>query len=295
MKAHLTLVSSSARPLTENDLSAAQAALEAKGARSASPVWLQQGIAADIEFDDQDPAHLRSALAFDGIDWAVTFEGMRRKSVLVADMDSTMIEIETLDLMAAELGFGDAVAEITARSMNGELDFADALRERVAILEGLPADDAMQTVMDRVTYTPGGKTTVGTMRANGAYCALVSGGFTFTTQSVHAVLGFNEHRANDLLVEDGKLTGKVAEPIVARDTKLITVRELCEKQGVGLADACTVGDGANDLDMLCATGLGVAYYGKPVVRAEASFRIDHTDLSTLLFYQGYNRDEFIEG
>lgn len=295
MNAFLTIVAPSSRPLTDSDLSQTQSALEDAGAAADSPVWLQSGIAADIPFDAADPGRLRSVLEIEGRDWAVTFLGARRKAVLVADMDSTMIEIETLDTLAAELGLGEAVTEITRRSMNGELDFAAALRERVAMLAGFPADHAMQTVMERVTYTPGGKVAVSTMRANGAYCALVSGGFTFTTEAVHAALGFHTHRANVLEIEDGKLTGKVAEPIVARDTKLITVRELCGKQGVGLEDACTVGDGANDLDMLRASGLGVAYRGKPIVRAEASFRIDHTDLSTLLFYQGYSRDEFVGG
>jgi len=293
MNAYLTIAAPPSRPLTEADLSKAQAALAAAGAETGSPIWLEPGRAADIPFDAADPAGLRAELSFDGLDWAVTCQGARRKAVLVADMDSTMIEIETLDTLAAELGLGEAVAEITNRSMNGELDFAAALRERVAMLAGYPAAHAIQTVMDRVTYTPGGKVAVATMRANGAYCALVSGGFTFTTETVHAALGFHEHRANVLEIADGKLTGTVAEPIVARDTKLITVRELCERQGVGLEDACTVGDGANDLDMLRATGLGVAYYGKPIVRAAASFRIDHTDLSTLLFYQGYSRDEFV--
>ncbi len=295
MNAFMTLVAPSSRPLTEADLSKAQAALAAAGAVTDFPIWLEAGKAVDIPFDAPDPAGLRAKLSFDGLDWAVTYQGRRRKAVLVADMDSTMIEIETLDTLAAELGLGDAVAEITNRSMNGELDFASALRERVAMLAGYPSAHAIQTVMDRVTYTPGGKVAVATMRGNGAYCALVSGGFTFTTETVHAALGFHEHRANVLEIADGKLTGTVAEPIVARDTKLITVREMCGKQGVGLEDACTVGDGANDLDMLRATGLGVAYYGKPVVRAAASFRIDHTDLSTLLFYQGYSRDEFLGG
>lgn len=293
MNAYLTLVAPASRPLGETDLSEAQAALDNLGASPDAPTWLQPGKAADIPFEAVDPGRIRSVLDFEDLDWAVTFLGARRKAVLVADMDSTMIEIETLDTLAAELGLGEAIAEITRRSMNGELDFAAALRERVAMLAGYPADHAIETVMNQVTYTPGGKVAVATMRANGAYCALVSGGFTFTTETVHAELGFHEHRANILEIDDGTLTGKVAEPIVARDTKLITVRELCERQNVGLEDACAVGDGANDLDMLRATGLGVAYYGKPIVRAEAAFRIDHTDLSTLLFYQGYSRDEFV--
>ena len=292
MQAFLTLVAPAARPLSDSDKNDAARALETKGAAVGDSRWLNPSGALEIAFEADDPDAVSSVPVPEGVDSAVTGAEHRRKKVLIADMDSTMIEIETLDTLAAELGFGEAVADITARSMNGELDFAEALRERVAMLADHPADAAIKTVMDRVTYSPGGKQTVATMRANGAYCALVSGGFTFTTETVHAALGFNEHRANVLEIRDGRLTGAVEGPIVSRDTKLETLQELCGKQGVGFEAACTVGDGANDLDMLKAAGLGVAYYGKPVVRQEARYRIDHTDLTSLLYFQGYHRDEF---
>ncbi len=292
MQAFLTLVAPAVRQLTDSDKNDAARALEATGAAVGDFRCLHDGTAAEVAFETGDLDAVLAVTVPDGVDSAVTPADRRRKKVLIADMDSTMIEIETLDTLAAELGFGEAVADITARSMNGELDFADALLERVAMLADHPVDAAIKTVMDRVTYTPGGKQTVATMRANGAYCALVSGGFTFTTEVVHSVLGFNEHRANVLEIKDGRLTGAVEGAIVSRETKLETLRELCEKQGVGLDAACTVGDGANDLDMLKAAGLGVAYYGKPVVRREARYRIDHTDLTSLLYFQGYHRDEF---
>lgn len=294
MQGFLTLVAPSARPLTDDDVSSVLRYLVISGASVGDSHWLLPDHALDVSLECEDPAQIANTVDIDGVDLAVTSSVSRRKSILIADMDSTMIEIETLDTLAAELGYGDVVADITARSMNGELDFADALRERVAMLADHPADEAMRTVMDRVTYTPGGKQTVATMRANGAYCALVSGGFTFTTEVVHGVLGFDEHRANVLGVRDGLLTGEIDGPIVSRDTKLETLKELCAKQNVGFEAACTVGDGANDLDMLQAAGLGVAYYGKPIVRQEARYRIDHTDLTSLLYFQGYHRDEFAD-
>lgn len=228
------------------------------------------------------------------LDWAVTPAGGRRKSVLVSDMDSTMIAIETLDTLASELGFGEAVAAITERSMAGELDFVESLRERVALLKGFRADSALDAVMAKVVHSPGAEIAVRTMVANGCLCALVSGGFTFTTEVVHKALGFQEHAANTLEIgPDGCFTGDLTGRIVGRDTKLEILREMCARQGVGPEAAIAIGDGANDLDMIEAAGLGVGYFPKPVVRARAAYRIEHTDMTTLLYFQGYRDDEFV--
>lgn len=293
----LTLVAPASRGLAPADADAAARLLETAGAAPGDAVWLEPGRAVDIAFGSGDReapslsgADAETALA--GIDHAVTPSANRRKRVLVADMDSTMIEIETLDTLAEALGIGAVIKEISARAMNGELDFAGALRERVAMLRGEDAEAAFAVMNNAVTYTSGGRTAVRTMVANGARCALVSGGFTATTETVHAHIGFQEHHANVLLQEDGKLTGYVREPVLGPDAKLSVMEALCHAQGVGPDMACAVGDGANDLDMLRVAGLGVGYYGKPIVRRQARYRIDHTDLETLLYYQGYHRDEF---
>jgi len=277
-------------------LDTARSRLIDAGASVGDPNWLHDGKAVDLPLNGLDLQQARViADGLEGVDTAVQSTQNRRKRVLVADMDSTMITIETLDTMADILGFGDRIREITTRSMNGELDFADALRERVAMLKGQPAASSMQSVMDQVEPTPGARMTVRTMAENGAYCALVSGGFTFTTEVVYQRLGFHEHRANDLHVDaNGLLAGTVSEPILSRHSKLDTLKELTDARGLTVEDALCVGDGANDLDMLFAAGLGVAYHGKPVVRQQARFRIDHGTMETLLYYQGYHRDEFVD-
>lgn len=294
----LTLVAPSDRGLTDADLDAAAAALSAAGAaRVGAPQWLCEGVAADLPFDGLDRAAAHAAV--DGTDALVRLDRAaqaaegRRKRMLIADMDSTMIEIETLDTIASLLGFGEAVAEITRRSMNGEIGFEESLVERVALLEGHPAEETLEQVMARVTYTQGGETLVRTMAANGARCLLVSGGFTFTTEVVHRALGFHAHKANVLEVEAGRFTGRVKGSIVGRATKRETLQALAQELKADLAEAATVGDGANDLDMLQAAGLGVGFRAKPIVRAEAPHRIDHTDLATLLYYQGYRYEEFV--
>lgn len=292
----LTLV---AAPDADTDvaLDTACSRLKAAGASLGSPVWLNDGgTAVDLGvYALPLPRAREIANALTGVDTAVQPSTNRKKRVLIADMDSTMITIETLDTLADILGFGEAVKEITNRSMNGELDFAEALRQRVAMLKGQPAEASMQAVMDQVGLTPGARMTVRTMAENGAYCALVSGGFTFTTSVVYSRIGFHEHRANDLHVDaDGRFTGTVSEPILSRHSKLETLRELTDARGLTVDDALCVGDGANDLDMLLVAGLGVAYHGKPIVRKEARFRIDHGTMETLLYFQGYHRDEFID-
>ena len=213
--------------------------------------------------------------------------------MLLADMDSTMIRQECIDELAAEAGVGDRVADITARAMNGELDFEEAIDERVGLLKGLP-ETVIQTVLaKRITYMPGGKTLLSTMKAKGAYAALVSGGFTAFTQAVAAELGFDETRANTLEVVDGQLTGRVVRPILGAEAKVSALQEITARLGLADHDVIAVGDGANDLGMLHRAGTGVALHAKPAVQAKSACRVNHGDLTALLFLQGYTRDEFV--
>ncbi len=218
----------------------------------------------------------------------------RKKTVLVADMDSTMIAQECIDELAAEAGIGDQVVEITARAMNGEIDFEDALQHRVALLKGLESAVIDTVLAERITLVPGGRALVQTMKANGGYAALVSGGFTDFTADVAAKLGFDENRANTLLHADGKLTGEVAMPILGREAKITAVNEITTRLGLTPEDVIAVGDGANDLGMLNLVGSGVAAHAKPSVQAECDIRINHGDLTALLFIQGYQKDQFVE-
>ena len=217
----------------------------------------------------------------------------RRKKMLLADMDSTMIEQECIDELADVAGVGDHVKDITARAMNGELDFEGALTERVALLKGLDASVIDTVLASRITYMPGGKTLLSTMKASGAHCVLVSGGFTAFTAQVAADLGFDENRANTLLIEDGKLTGDVARPILGRAAKVQALDEITARLGIAEADVIAVGDGANDLGMLGRAGFGVALHAKPSVAEQCDIRINHGDLTALLFLQGYSGDSFV--
>ena len=216
----------------------------------------------------------------------------RRKGLLIADMDSTIVTGETLDELADFAGLKDRIAAITRAAMNGELDFKAALRERVAMLAGLKLE-ALEKTWERVRLTPGARELVRTMAAHNATTALVSGGFTWFTGRVAALTGFAVHRANTLLDDGVALTGKVAEPIVDRDTKVATLRELATERRLRMAATLAVGDGANDLPMLLEAGLGVAFHAKPIVAAEARARVDHADLRALLFAQGYRAGEFV--
>lgn len=213
----------------------------------------------------------------------------RRKSLLIADMDSTMIGQECIDELAEMAGVGERVSLITARAMNGELDFEEALLERVGLLKGLPVSIIDEVIETRITLAPGGETLVRTMKANGAATALVSGGFTQFTGRIGHRIGFDRTRANTLLEESGKLTGDVARPILGREAKVQALREMSPDTSKAIA----VGDGANDLGMIELAGLGVALHAKPIVAAAAPQRIDHCDLTALLFLQGYARDEFV--
>ncbi|MEM9059801.1 MAG: phosphoserine phosphatase SerB [Pseudomonadota bacterium] len=217
----------------------------------------------------------------------------RRKRLLIADMDSTMIPVECIDEVADFAGVREQVVAITEPAMRGEISFEDALRARVALMKGLPAA-RLQTVYDeRVSLNPGARTIVQTMRANGAHAALVSGGFTFFTERVAEAAGFHENRANVLTIEDGVLTGTVHDPILGREAKVDALNEITGRLGIAHGDALALGDGANDLGMIGAAGLGVAYHAKPVVAEAADCSIRHGDLSAILYLQGYSEDEFV--
>jgi phosphoserine phosphatase len=227
-----------------------------------------------------------------GVDMVVQPAAGRRKRMLLADMDSTMIRQECIDELADMAGVGAQVAAITARAMNGELDFEGALKARLALLTGLDSGVIARVLAERITFMPGGRALVATMRANGGYAALVSGGFTAFTGPVAEALGFDEHRANELLVADGRLLGVPAEPILGREAKVRALEEITARLGLAEADVMAVGDGANDLGMLKRAGAGVALHAKPVVAAQVDIRVNHGDLSALLYIQGYSRDEF---
>ncbi|WP_137701312.1 phosphoserine phosphatase SerB [Marimonas lutisalis] len=227
-----------------------------------------------------------------GVDMVIQKAEGRKKRMLLADMDSTMIRQECIDELAEVAGVGDYVKDITARAMNGELDFEGALTERVGLLKGLDAGVIDEVLRTRIELMPGGRELVATMRAGGAYAALVSGGFTAFTAKVAAELGFDENRANTLLIEDGKLTGDVARPILGREAKVQALEEITARLGISKAEAMAVGDGANDLGMLSLAGAGVALHAKPSVAAECEIRVNFGDLTALLYVQGYARSEF---
>ncbi len=233
-----------------------------------------------------------SSLQKMGIDLVIQPAKNRRKQALLADMDSTMIQQECIDELAEEAGFGVQVAAITAQVMNGELDFIPALKKRVLMLKGLKASVIDTVLKSRITLMPGGPTLLATMKADGSYTALVSGGFTAFTQQVANQLGFDEHRANTLLMADGVLTGKVAEPVLGRDAKVTALTEISAKRGITPDQAMAVGDGANDLGMLQLAGAGVALHAKPSVAAQCDIRINFGDLTALLYLQGYSRADF---
>jgi len=267
-----------------------------------TPHWLFNEVAVDIPFGGEGQvdtglhmieARLREVRVDLPIDIVVQPMAFRRKKLFLADMDSTMIGQECIDELADFAGLKEHVSGITERAMRGEIAFEPALRERVALLKDLPASVVDEVLASRIVPTPGGRELVMTMRAHGAYTCLVSGGFTLFTGAIAAKLGFQENRANELVIADGKFTGVVREPIVGRAAKLDTLVELRESFDLDEIDTLAVGDGANDLGMIQAAGLGVAYHAKPAVSAAASARIDHGDLTALLYAQGYRRDEFV--
>lgn len=259
--------------------------------------WLNPHVAAEFDVP-AEPADFQDAwaeLQQQTLDLAIQPTVGRRKAILLADMDSTMIGQECIDELADMAGVGPRVAEITARAMNGELDFDGALTERVGLLTGLKDSVIADVLASRITMAAGGAELVATMRANGAYTALVSGGFTAFTQAVADRLGFDEHRANTLLAAGGLLTGRVALPILGREAKVETLVQIAAARGLTPADVIAVGDGANDLGMIQMAGTGVALHAKPSVAAQAPIRINHGDLTALLYLQGYGARDFVTG
>jgi len=271
----------------------------ADAAKASGLYWLADGVACDIALrDDADlqaaETNILASIGSAPIDLVIQNAETRRKKLLIADMDSTMIGQECIDELAAEVGLKDRVADITARAMNGEIDFEPALRERVALLKGLPLSIVDDVIAKRITLTPGGPELIATMKAKGYYAALVSGGFTFFTSRIAATLGFDEDRANILLEENGVLTGFVEEPILGKQAKVDALNDIAGKLGISTDEALAVGDGANDLGMLQLAGSGVALHAKPTVSAQARMRIDHGDLTALLYLQGYRKSDFIK-
>ncbi|ARO30881.1 phosphoserine phosphatase SerB protein [Rhizobium sp. NXC14] len=291
-----TLVANPSNPvLTPSIAEQAAEAVTASGL-----YWLADGVACDIALRDgadaqAAEANLLAVISSAPIDLVIQEQDSRRKKLLIADMDSTMIGQECIDELAAEVGLKEKVADITARAMNGEIAFEPALRERVALLKGLPISVVDEVIAKRITLTPGGPELIATMKSKGHYTALVSGGFTVFTSRIAATLGFDENRANTLLDEDGILSGFVAEPILGKQAKVDALNEISASLGISPQEAIAVGDGANDLGMLQLAGSGVALHAKPTVAAQARMRINHADLTALLYIQGYRKTDFVMG
>jgi phosphoserine phosphatase len=291
---HVATLIGSPNALSPAALARVRAALPA----AADPRWLAEGTAADITFSlgagiDQRSLAEKLRSLTDGFDVVVQRSANRRKKLFLADMDSTMIGQECIDELADFVGLKAHVAAITERAMRGEIAFEPALRERVALLKGLPVKTIDEAIAKRITLTPGARTLVATMRANGALTCMVSGGFTLFTDIIAKMIGFDETRANTLTLDGDKLAGSVREPIFGRDAKRATLVELRTQRKLAKDDTLVTGDGANDMDMIAEAGLGVAYHAKPAVAAAAPARIDHGDLTGLLYVQGYKREEFV--
>lgn len=299
MKSVLTLIAASDKEkLTNSLVKTISEAVAGAGGLIIGSEWLAEGIACDIIFSRvenriaEDIA--REALGNLPVDCIVQDTAERQKNLLISDMDSTIITVECIDEIADFAGVKEHVAGITERAMRGEIDFADALAERVGLLKGLEEVVLQSVYNERVRFMPGARALVATMRANGAYTMLVSGGFDFFTARVQAELGFHDNSANRLEVSGGKLTGRVIPPVLDKQAKLSTLMQVAGEKHIPLSQALAVGDGANDLPMIVAAGLGVAYHAKPVVQQSARARINYCDLTALLYAQGYRHEEIVE-
>ncbi|MEQ9814872.1 MAG: phosphoserine phosphatase SerB [Azospirillaceae bacterium] len=307
MKLVLTIVAATEGGLTAGMVERLRAALTSPVLTPGPADWLAPGRAADLPLEAAEAVKgnvvpqslarqvdgLAERLGLGPVDLALLPAAGRRKRLLLADMDSTIVTAETLDEMAGRLGLKDEIAAITARAMAGELDFESALRKRVGMLKGLP-ESAIAETLGEIVLSPGAETLVRTMAAHGAHTILVSGGFTDFTEAVAARAGFREHRANVLERADGRLTGQVREPILGREAKDRTLRDAADRLGLALSETLAVGDGANDAEMIRHAGLGVGYRPKPLLRQVADACILHGDLTTLLYFQGFRRADFAD-
>ncbi len=265
-----------------------------------APQWLAPDIACDLVIDEVHPfdpkivlAIAQQIVAATAIDVAIQLQAHRRKRLLVADMDSTIIGQECIDELGAAFGLKSQIAEITTRAMNGEFEFEDSLIRRVTLLKGLPQAALQEVFETRISLNPGARELVATMRANGAYCALISGGFTYFTQRIAAMTGFDFNDANSLVFDNGLLNGEVTRPILGRESKLVALKKIRQERNLLKEDVIAVGDGANDLAMITEAGLGVAYHAKAKVAETADVAIKHGDLTALLYLQGYKAFEIV--
>lgn len=299
-KSVLTLIAPEEKGnLTRQTAARVTAAIAKEGAVPLGEDWLAEGVACDLTFARIEP-EIAETLALEAlkgaaIDCIAQEAGSRHKRMLICDMDSTIITIECIDEIADFAGVKEKVAGITERAMRGEIDFPSALKERVLLLKGLEESVLSRVYDERVVFMPGARELVATMRANGAYTVLVSGGFDFFTSRVAAALGFHEESSNRLEIKDGRLTGEVIPPILDKNAKLETLMRISAGRGISLSEVLAAGDGANDVPMLLAAGLGAAYRAKPLVQASARARINHCDLTALLYAQGYRKDEIVRG
>ena len=291
----LTLIgSSNSMPLEPGHIARVRQCLGTVGKED----WLAENEACDLFIDSAQSAsgiadQARAALSGTPLDIVCTSTERRQKKLLVTDMDSTVIDQECIDELGDVIGLGTQIREITAAVVNGDLSFSDALRERMALMRGTRRTVLESVYEKRITLKAGARTLVQTMRSHGAYCVLVSGGFSFFTSRIAERIGFHDHQGNEAVFKDGKLTGEVQEPILGRSAKLNALMKLCEEKGLAPCDVLAAGDGANDIKMIKAAGLGVAFHGSDSLKDEANASIDHGDLTALLYVQGFRKSQFV--